>query len=67
MFRSFGHASSSVLNGGLPIWEAEGFPLVSDCSSVMQPASYPTPFYDPSVVKGIIFIKGARSMSDLLM
>ncbi|KAL5518591.1 hypothetical protein ACEPAH_274 [Sanghuangporus vaninii] len=53
MFRAFGHTNSSVLDGGLPRWEAEGLPVEMVETEVKQTdeAKYPPPAYDASVVK----------------
>ncbi|KAH8120633.1 thiosulfate sulfurtransferase [Phellopilus nigrolimitatus] len=54
MFRAFGHGKSSILDGGLPRWEAEGLPLdVESVSSTVSKknATYPTPPLDAEVVK----------------
>ncbi|PAV21810.1 thiosulfate sulfurtransferase [Pyrrhoderma noxium] len=54
MFRAFGHANSSVLDGGLPRWEAEGFSTEPGSIALLskpEKASYPTPSYDKGVVK----------------
>lgn len=54
MFRAFGHANSSVLDGGLPRWEAEGLPVEAaeaETHSYGEEASYPTPAYNAAVVR----------------
>ena len=43
MFRSFGHEKSSVLDGGLPRWCDEGYPIESLPPSVPKLGSYSTP------------------------
>lgn len=49
MFRSFGHERSSILDGGLPRWEAEGFtvenapPPSSTPSKPSELVKYPPP------------------------
>ncbi|KAF8078382.1 Rhodanese-like domain-containing protein [Lyophyllum atratum] len=43
MFRSFGHHRSSVLDGGLPAWVAEGFPVENGPLSPIGTTEYPTP------------------------
>ncbi|KAH7104137.1 Rhodanese-like protein [Auriculariales sp. MPI-PUGE-AT-0066] len=50
-FRAFGHTNSSVLNGGLPRWEAEGLPL--DTAGAKEPTAVKSevPAFDESVVK----------------
>ena len=52
MFRSFGHHRSSVLNGGLPAWEAHGFPLESGKHSRGEKGSYPPPKLNEGVIRG---------------
>ncbi|THV05968.1 Rhodanese-like protein [Dendrothele bispora CBS 962.96] len=50
MFRSFGHSNSSVLDGGLPMWESESYPLESGPLSEVPKTKYPTPeFNDQSI------------------
>ncbi|KAE9410819.1 Rhodanese-like protein [Gymnopus androsaceus JB14] len=39
MFRSFGHTNSSILNGGLPSWNAESFTIETNPPSVSPPKS----------------------------
>ncbi|KAJ6509297.1 Rhodanese-like domain-containing protein [Mycena vitilis] len=45
MFKSFGHQNAAILDGGLPRWESEGFPLANGdlsqntTSNVRYPAS----------------------------
>ena len=56
MFRAFGHTNSSVLDGGLLRWEAEGLALEKKSesevtSSQSEEAEYPIPHYDSEVVK----------------
>ncbi|KAG5639324.1 hypothetical protein H0H81_004527 [Sphagnurus paluster] len=43
MFRTFGHYNSSVLDGGLPAWLAEGLPVESGPTARVTPTEYPTP------------------------
>lgn len=54
MFRAFGHTNSSVLDGGLPRWEAEDLPVEAaeaENTSNGGKADYPTPTYDTAVVR----------------
>lgn len=51
MFRAFGHQKSSILDGGLPRWEAEGFETVGTPPTEMRRSTYPTPFHDGAVVR----------------
>ncbi|KAJ7071252.1 Rhodanese-like domain-containing protein [Mycena amicta] len=52
MFKSFGHQNASILDGGLPRWESEDFPLTGG-PDPSQPATveYPLPSLDPNVVR----------------
>jgi thiosulfate/3-mercaptopyruvate sulfurtransferase len=50
MLRAFGHNNSSVLNGGLPRWEADGLSLEQEDVSVKE-AEYQEPTMDPSFVR----------------
>ncbi|KAF8649783.1 hypothetical protein AX16_005549 [Volvariella volvacea WC 439] len=43
MFKTFGHANASIINGGLPRWLAEGFPTESGESRKSLLATYPPP------------------------
>jgi len=43
MFRSFGHEKSSVLDGGLPRWEAEGLPTETGPAKEIPKSAYPVP------------------------
>lgn len=51
MFRAFGHTRSSVLDGGLPAWEAHGGSMESGESSPVNKSKYPTPTLDESVIR----------------
>ena len=53
MFRAFGHQNSSVLDGGLPCWEAEGLEVEASPPKPAQSTTvdYPEPKLDESVVK----------------
>ncbi|KAJ6627166.1 thiosulfate sulfurtransferase [Mycena sp. CBHHK59/15] len=49
MFRSFGHENSSILDGGLPRWEAEGLPLETNTTGDLENVPhrhYPAPTLD---------------------
>jgi thiosulfate/3-mercaptopyruvate sulfurtransferase len=50
MLRAFGHTQSSVLDGGLPRWVAEGGPVHSNPSKV-QEAEYAEPQYNEDVIR----------------
>jgi len=43
MFRAFGHQKSSIINGGLSAWIAEGFPVCGGDPSEVKKAHYPAP------------------------
>lgn len=51
-FRAFGHKNSSVLDGGLPGWEAANLAVDSSPSSIVpEKTTYPEPSLDTEVVK----------------
>lgn len=51
MFRAFGHNKSSILDGGLPRCEAEGFPVDIQPPSEVKKSNYPTPVLDKETIK----------------
>ncbi|EIW83574.1 Rhodanese-like protein [Coniophora puteana RWD-64-598 SS2] len=51
MFRSFGHEKSSVLDGGIPRWEVEGFPMETSSPKVPSKTTYPIPSMDASIIR----------------
>lgn len=51
MFRAFGHQASSILDGGLPRWEAEGFETVGGTPTEVERSTYPTPVLDGAAVR----------------
>ncbi|KDQ63871.1 hypothetical protein JAAARDRAFT_120799 [Jaapia argillacea MUCL 33604] len=52
MFRAFGHEKSSILNGGLLRWEAEGLPIDSGpFTPSAKKATYPTPVLDETTIR----------------
>ncbi|KAH7921144.1 Rhodanese-like protein [Leucogyrophana mollusca] len=51
MFRAFGHTNSSILDGGLPRWEAEGFPVEAEPPVDARSSSYPTPVFDKETIR----------------
>jgi thiosulfate/3-mercaptopyruvate sulfurtransferase len=53
MFRAFGHESSSILDGGLPRWQAENLLTVNTPTSEAQKTTYETPSLDAAVVKSL--------------
>jgi len=51
MFRSFGHQSSSIIDGGLPRWADEDLPLETTEPTQPQPMHYPAPILDEEAIK----------------
>ncbi|KAI6133333.1 Rhodanese-like domain-containing protein [Pisolithus croceorrhizus] len=51
MFRAFGHGKSSILDGGLPRWETEGFGTENAPPVNGKKSTYPTPILDKTVVR----------------
>ncbi|KAJ7932638.1 Rhodanese-like domain-containing protein [Mycena leptocephala] len=52
MFKSFGHRNTAILDGGLPRWEAEGFPLENDPPRIgIEDEKYPIPTLDSKAVR----------------
>lgn len=51
MFRSFGHQSSSIIDGGLPRWADEDLPLETTKPTQPQPTHYPAPNLIKEAVK----------------
>ncbi|KAN0100906.1 Rhodanese-like domain containing protein [Tylopilus felleus] len=51
MFRAFGHQKSSILDGGLPRWEAEGFEIVGVPPTEEKRSTYPIPVYNRAAVR----------------
>jgi len=56
MFRAFGHVKSSILDGGLPRWEAEGFETEDVPPGDGKKSTYPPPILDKTVVRCETFI-----------
>lgn len=50
MLRAFGHKQSSILNGGLPRWVAEGL-SVTDKASAVQETEYDEPTLNEEVIR----------------
>ncbi|KIY63678.1 Rhodanese-like protein [Cylindrobasidium torrendii FP15055 ss-10] len=50
-FRSFGHANSTVLDGGLPAWLDSGFAVEDGEPVKPQKTDYPTPQLSPTAIK----------------
>ena len=52
MFRTFGHLNSSVLDGGLPRWIDEGFPIdTSAPNTEIKPSTYPAPQLNAEAIR----------------
>ncbi|OAX39005.1 Rhodanese-like protein [Rhizopogon vinicolor AM-OR11-026] len=51
MFKAFGHEKSSILDGGLPRWEAEGFPIEDKPPAHAKKTVYPTPVLDKGMIR----------------
>ncbi|KAI0757222.1 Rhodanese-like protein [Daedaleopsis nitida] len=51
MFRAFGHHRSSILDGGLPGWQAHGGQTEHGKPNDFPPSEYPTPTLDKETVK----------------
>lgn len=51
MFRAFGHQNSSILDGGLPRWQAEGLPVDDKPPAEITKSQYPTPTLDKTTVR----------------
>ncbi|GJE85936.1 thiosulfate sulfurtransferase [Phanerochaete sordida] len=58
MFRAFGHNRSSILDGGLPNWEAHGCPVESGEAQQREKASYPVPQFDQDIIRSYEQILG---------
>ena len=50
-FKALGHINSSVLDGGLPRWEAEGLKIESGTLAEVDKTSYPPPPLNHSVIR----------------
>ena len=51
MFRSFGHQSSSIIDGGLPRWVDEDLPLETTKPTEPQLTHYPAPKLNEEAIK----------------
>lgn len=51
MFRAFGHQKSSIVDGGLPRWEAEGFETEGVPPPGEKRSAYPTPVLDGAAIR----------------
>jgi thiosulfate/3-mercaptopyruvate sulfurtransferase len=54
MFRAFGHNNSSILNGGLPRWIAEGLDIEEGSNQgEVTPTQYPAPKLDELAIRSM--------------
>ena len=51
MFRAFGHHNSSILDGGLPRWSAEGLPVETKPPGDVGKSQYATPTLDKDAIR----------------
>ena len=51
MFRSFGHENSSIIDGGLPRWVDEGYPLDTAAPILPKPGTYDLPKINEGAIK----------------
>lgn len=51
MFRSFGHQNSSIINGGLPAWIEQGFPVESGPLPEIKNVRYETPVLQTEAIR----------------
>jgi len=51
MFRSFGHQSSSIIDGGLPRWAEEDLSIETTEPTQPQPTHYPAPNLNEEAIK----------------
>lgn len=58
MFRSYGHEKSSIINGGLPAWVAEGLSVDGGHPPELKKTHYPPPSLD---------VQAVRSMTSLVL
>lgn len=56
MFRAFGHVKSSILDGGLPRWEAEGFEMEDVPPVEGKKSTYSSPNLDKTAIRCEAFI-----------
>lgn len=63
MFRSYGHQKSSIINGGLPAWEAEGFTVDGGHPSKVKKTHYPIPSLESQFIRSYEQI-AANSLAD---
>lgn len=63
MFRAFGHHRSSILDGGLPAWQAHGGPVEAGEPADIPQASYPVPTMDADIIRSTPPIPTVRAAS----
>ena len=51
MFRALGHHRSSILDGGLPNWEAHGCTIEEGEAKQVAKSTYPVPELDQDVIR----------------
>ena len=57
MFRTFGHLNSSVLDGGLPRWIDEGFPIdTSAPNTEIKASTYPAPQLNAEAIRSDLYL-----------
>lgn len=56
MFRSFGHQSSSIIDGGLPRWVDEDLPLETIKPTEPRPTHYPAPKLNEEAIKSTLYL-----------
>jgi len=61
VLRSYGHAAAHLLDGGLAVWQAAGFPLAA---GDVQPAPADPPHSVPAAQHGLIDLAAMRELVD---
>ena len=56
MFRSFGHQTSSIIDGGLPRWADEGLPLETTKPTQPRSTHYPAPNLNEKAIKSTLYL-----------
>ncbi len=64
MFRTFGHDSVAVLDGGLPAWQSAGYRIESGPAGVWPPAAF-SPLLKPDMVKSIDIVRDVTIRKDM--
>ena len=67
MFRSFGHQSSSIIDGGLPRWADEDLPLEITEPTQPQPTHYPAPFLNEEAIKSTLHVSSGSFLPSYLV